>query len=128
MRSSSRVLTTVSIAIATITVGAQSSRAPAQSSMRNERGFATQLQLALRTGDRQTVARLVRYPARVSVLQRPYPIYVRDRDALDQMYDLVFTPTRVAPLWKVASPLRANLDPSTHCFWLKALCRSLMVA
>jgi hypothetical protein len=26
------------------------------------------------------------------VLQRPYPIYVKDRDALEQMYDMVFTP------------------------------------
>jgi hypothetical protein len=84
--------TAATIAIATMTVGAQSSRRPGQSSMRNERGFATELQRALRTGDRQTVTSLVRYPARVSVFQRPYPIYVRDRDALEQMYDMVFTP------------------------------------
>ncbi|HEY9466406.1 MAG TPA: hypothetical protein VIR54_25090, partial [Vicinamibacterales bacterium] len=45
-----------------------------------------------RTGDRQVVASLVRYPARVSVRQRPFPIYVKDRDALEQMYDMVFTP------------------------------------
>jgi hypothetical protein len=60
--------------------------------MRSERVFATELQRALRTGDRQTVTSLVRYPARVSVFQRPRPIYVKDRDALEQMYDLVFTP------------------------------------
>ena len=60
--------------------------------MSNERAFATELQRALRTGDRQTVATLVRYPARVSVAQRPFPIYVKDRAALEQMYDLVFTP------------------------------------
>jgi hypothetical protein len=60
--------------------------------MRNERAFATELQRALRTGDRQAVTRLVRYPARVSVVQKPRLIYVKDRDALEQMYDMVFTP------------------------------------
>jgi hypothetical protein len=60
--------------------------------MRSERGFATELQRAFRTGDRQAVAGLVRYPARVSVPQRPFPIYVKDRAALEQMYDMVFTP------------------------------------
>jgi len=84
--------TAATITIATMTVGAQSPRRPAQSSLRSERAFATELQRALRTGDRQVVASLVRFPARVSVLQRPYPIYVKDRDALDQMYDMVFTP------------------------------------
>jgi hypothetical protein len=60
--------------------------------MQNERVFATELQRALRTGDRQAVTSLVRYPARVSVFQRPRPIYVKDRNALEQMYDMVFTP------------------------------------
>jgi len=81
-----------SIAIATTTVGAQALRRPAQSSMQNERAFAAELQRAFRSGDRQAVASLVRYPARVSVRQRPFPIYVKDRDALEQMYDMVFTP------------------------------------
>jgi hypothetical protein len=84
--------TAATITIATMTVGAQPPRRPAQSSMRTERAFATELQRALRTGDRQAVTRLVRYPARVSVLQRPHPIYIKDRDALEQMYDMVFTP------------------------------------
>jgi hypothetical protein len=84
--------TTATIAIATITLGAQPPRRPAQSSLRNERAFASQLQRAFRMNDRQAVASLVRYPARVSVRQRPYPIYVKDRDALEQMYDMVFTP------------------------------------
>ena len=79
------------ITIATVTVGAQSPR-PAQSSMPSERAFAAELQRAFRTGDRQAVANLVRFPARVSVRQRPFPIYVKDRDALEQMYDMVFTP------------------------------------
>jgi len=83
--------TTATITIATLTVSAQSPR-PAQSSMQNERAFATELQRAFRAGDRQAVASLVRYPARVSVRQRPFPIYVKDRDALEQMYDMVFTP------------------------------------
>ena len=84
--------TTATITIATLTVAAQSPRRPAQSSMRNERAFATELQRAFRTGDRQAVASLVRYPARVSVIQRPRQVYVKDRDALEQMYDMVFTP------------------------------------
>src|SRR5215211_5753243 len=84
--------TAATITIATLTAGAQPSPRPTQSSLRSERAFATGLQRAFRTGDRQTVASLVRYPARVSVLQRPYPIYVKDRDALEQMFDMVFTP------------------------------------
>jgi len=84
--------TAATITIATMTVGAQPARRPAQSSLRSERAFATELQRALRTGDRQAVTRLVRYPARVSVLQRPHPIYIKDRDALELMYDMVFTP------------------------------------
>ena len=83
------VFTAAAIAIATLTVGAQSPRPP---SLRGERAFATELQRAFRTGDRQAVASLVRYPARVAVRQRPYPIYVKDRDALDEMFDMVFTP------------------------------------
>ena len=84
--------TAATITVAILTVGAQTPRPPAQSSMRNERAFATELQRAFRTGDRQAVASLVRYPARVSVLQRPFPIYIKDRNALEQMYDMVFTP------------------------------------
>ena len=84
--------TAASIMIAAMTLAAQAPRRPAQSSMRNERAFATELQRAFRSGDRQAVASLIRYPARASVLQRPYPIYIKDRDALDQMYDMVFTP------------------------------------
>jgi hypothetical protein len=84
--------TAATITIATMSVGAQSPRRPAQPSMRSEREFANELQRALRAGDRQTVTSLVRYPARVSVLQRPHPIYVTDRDALEHMYDMVFTP------------------------------------
>jgi hypothetical protein len=84
--------TAAAITLATLTVGAQSPPRPAQSSMRNERAFATELQRAFRTGDRQAVMNLVRYPARVSVFQKPRPIYVKDRDALEQMYDMVFTP------------------------------------
>jgi len=84
--------TAATITMATLTVGAQSPPRPNQSSLRDERAFATELQRAFRTGDRQAVASLVRYPARVSVRQRPYPIYVKDRSALEQMYDMVFTP------------------------------------
>jgi hypothetical protein len=80
------------IILATMTVGAQSAPRAAQPGLRNERAFATELQRALREGDRQAVTKLVRYPARVSVLQRPHPIYIKDRDALEQMYDMVFTP------------------------------------
>jgi hypothetical protein len=84
--------TAAAITIATMTLAAQAPRRPAQSSMRSERAFATELQRAFRTGDRQAVASLVRFPARVSVRQRPFPIYVKDRQALDEMFDMVFTP------------------------------------
>jgi hypothetical protein len=97
--------------IATMTVGAQSPRRPAQPSMRLEREFATELQRALRTGDRQAVTSLVRYPARVSVLQRPYPIYVRDRDALEQMYDMVFTPHLRCAVVDSREPIAGKSQP-----------------
>ena len=109
--------TAATIAIATMTVGAQSPRRPAQSSMRNERGFATELQRALRTGDRQAVASLVRYPARVSVLQRPYPIYIKDRAALEQMYDMVFTPHLRCAVVDSREPVAGQPRP-THALLL----------
>jgi hypothetical protein len=84
--------TAATLTIATLTVEAQPQPRPAGSSLRNERAFATELQRAFRTGDRQAVASLVRYPARVAVRQRPFPIYIKDRDALEQMFDMVFTP------------------------------------
>ena len=96
---------------ATITVGAQSPRGPAQSSLRSERAFATELQRALRTGDRQAVTRLVRYPARVSVYQKPRPIYVKDRDALEQMYDLVFTPNLRCAVVDSREPVAGTPQP-----------------
>jgi hypothetical protein len=63
-----------------------------RSAFRQELTFAAQLQDAVRVQDRQAVAELVRYPARVSVHLRPFPIYVEHRAALLQMYDVVFTP------------------------------------
>jgi hypothetical protein len=84
--------TAATLTIAMSAAHAQPARGRAQSSLRNERAFAAELQRAFRTGDRQAVARLVRLPARVSVAQRPFPIYIKDRDALEQMYDMVFTP------------------------------------
>jgi hypothetical protein len=84
--------TAVILTIATVAVAVQSPSRPVQSSLRSERAFATELQRALRNGDRQAVMTMVRYPARVSVAQRPHPIYIKDRDALEQMYDMVFTP------------------------------------
>ena len=83
---------TTAAALVTLTADAQPSRRSVQSSLRDERGFATELQRALRMGDRDAVAGVVRYPARVSVRQRPFPIYVKDRAALADMYDMVFTP------------------------------------
>jgi hypothetical protein len=61
-------------------------------SLRDERRFAARLQHAFRIDDRAAVADLLRYPARVLVARRPFPIYVNDREALSEMYDLVFTP------------------------------------
>ena len=63
-----------------------------RSAMRQERAFAARLQDAVRAQDRAAVADLLRYPARVSVRLRPFPIYVENRAALLQMYDMVFTP------------------------------------
>jgi hypothetical protein len=63
-----------------------------RSALRQERAFAARLQDAVRAQDRAAVAELLRYPARVSVHLRPFPIYVEDRAALLQMYDMVFTP------------------------------------
>jgi hypothetical protein len=80
------------VTLVTLTADAQPSRRSVQSSLRDERGFATELQRALRMGDRDAVAGLLRYPARVSVKQRPYPIFVKDRASLVEMYDMVFTP------------------------------------
>jgi hypothetical protein len=99
------------ITIATLMVRAQPPRRPAQSSMRNERAFAAELQHALRTGDRQAVASLVRYPARVSVLQRPFPIYVKDRDALEQMFDMVFTPHLRCAVVDSREPVAGEAQP-----------------
>ena len=83
---------TTAAALVTLTADAQPSRRSVQSSLRDERAFATELQRALRMGDRDAVAGVLRYPARVSVRQRPFPIYVKDRAALADMYDMVFTP------------------------------------
>jgi hypothetical protein len=108
--------TAVTIVIATMTVGAQPRR-PAQPSMRNERRFAAELQRALRTGDRQAVMSLVRYPARVSVFQKPRPIYVKDREALEQMYDLVFTPNLRCAVVDSREPVAGKPQP-THSLLL----------
>src|SRR5262245_52808261 len=104
---------TVSIAtaIATWTLEAQPAHRPAQSSLRTERAFASELQRAFRSGDRQTVARLIRFPARVSVAQRPFPIYVKDRDALEQMYDMVFTPHLRCAVVDSREPVVAKPQP-----------------
>ena len=103
--------TAVTIAIATMTGVAQAPRRSSQSNMASERGFATELQRAFRTDDRQTVASLVRYPARVSVLQRPRPIYVKDREALEQMYDMLFTPNLRCAVVDSREPVSGQPQP-----------------
>jgi hypothetical protein len=85
--------------------------------MRNERAFAAELQRAFRTGDRQAVATLVRYPARVSVFQRPFPIYIKDRDALEKMYDMVFTPHLRCAVVESREPVAGQPQP-THALLL----------
>jgi hypothetical protein len=80
------------VTLVTLTADAQPPRRSVQPSLQDERAFATELQRALRMGDRHAVTGLLRYPARVSVKQRPYPIFVKDRASLVEMYDLVFTP------------------------------------
>ena len=111
------ITTAIAAAIATVTPGAQSATRPAQSSLRNERAFATELQRAFRTADRKTVATLVRFPARVSVKQRPFPIYVKDRDALEQMFDLVFTPNLRCAIVDSREPVAGTPRP-THALLL----------
>ena len=103
--------TTATITIATVTASAQAPSRPNQSSLRNERAFASELQRAFRTGDRQAVASLVRYPARVSVRQRPFPIYVKDHDALEQMYDMVFTPHLRCAIVESREPVAGQPQP-----------------
>jgi hypothetical protein len=103
--------TAATFAIAALTAGAQSARRPAQTSLRGERAFATELQRAFRNGDRQTVASLVRYPARVSVRQRPFPIYVKDRGALGQMFDMVFTPHMRCAIVASREPVAGEARP-----------------
>jgi hypothetical protein len=110
LRTTLTAWTAATIALAALTAGAQSPPRPSQSTMRNERGFATELQRALRAGDRQTVTSLVRYPARVSVAQKR-PIYVKDRDALEQMYDLVFTPHLRCALVDSREPVPGKPQP-----------------
>jgi hypothetical protein len=77
----------IALAVVAVVAGAA-----AQPAMRQERAFAARLQDAVRTQDRAAVADLLRYPARVSVHLRPQLVYVEDRAALLQMYDMVFTP------------------------------------
>ncbi len=60
--------------------------------LQDERAFAAELKRSLRADDRQAVADLLRYPARVFVQHKPYPIFVKDRGSLAEMYDMVFTP------------------------------------
>jgi len=103
--------TVATITIATIVLGAQSPGRPGQSSLRRERAAAGGIQRAFRTGDRQAVASLVRYPTRVSVRQRPYPIYIRDRDALERMYDLVFTPQLRCAIVDSREPVAGTSQP-----------------
>ena len=88
-----RTLLFVFAAVVAAGAAAQRSTAPrAPAAFRQERLFATQLQDAVRAQNRDAVAQLLRYPARVSVHLRPFPLYVEDRAALLQMYDMVFTP------------------------------------
>jgi hypothetical protein len=109
--------TAATIFMASMTIDAQPARRPAQSSMRNERAFATELQRAFRTNDRQTVMSLVRYPARVSVRQRPFPVYIKDRNALEQMYDMVFTPHLRCAVVESREPIAGTPQP-THTLLL----------
>jgi hypothetical protein len=75
-----------------ILVSALPATGAAAQSLRQERAFATQLQDAVRTQNREAVAGLIRYPARVTVHLRPQTVYLKDRPALIEMFDLVFTP------------------------------------
>ena len=88
-----RALLLVFAAAVAVDAAAQRGAAPRPpAAFRQERAFATQLQDAVRAQNREAVAQLFRYPARVSVHLRPFPLYVEDRAALLRMYDMVFTP------------------------------------
>lgn len=87
-----RALLLVFAVVVAADAAAQRGAGPRPSAFRQERAFAVQLQDALRSQHREAVALLLRYPARVSVHLRPFPLYVEDRAALLQMYDMVFTP------------------------------------
>jgi hypothetical protein len=99
------------VTLVALTADAQPSRRSVQSSLRDERGFATELQRAVRMGDRDAVAGLLRYPARVSVKQRPYPIFVKDRASLVDMYDLVFTPHLRCAIVESREPAQGEARP-----------------
>jgi hypothetical protein len=47
----------------------------------------------------------------VSVFQRPRPVYVKDRDALEQMYDLVFTPHLRCAVVESREPVAGKAQP-----------------
>ena len=74
------------------TGASQVRRSGRSSSLQDERAFAAELKRSLRADDRQSVADLLRYPARVFVQHKPYPVFVKDRGSLAEMYDMVFTP------------------------------------
>ena len=99
------------VTLATLAADAQPPRRSVQPSLRDERAFATELQRALRMGDRDAVAGLLRYPARVSVKLRPYPIFVKDRASLLEMYDLVFTPHLRCALVESREPAAGEARP-----------------
>jgi hypothetical protein len=86
-------------------------RSAQSSSLRDEREFAADVQRAMRTNDRDVVADLIRYPARVSVRLRPYPIYVKDRAALMEMYDMVFTPHLRCAIVESREPANGTPQP-----------------
>jgi hypothetical protein len=96
----------------------------------NERAFRNRdCSARCEPGDRQAVASLVRYPARVSVLQRPFPIYIKDRSALEQMYDMVFTPHLRCAVVDSREPVRGEAPTQAqHCSWLAACVPLLGVA
>jgi hypothetical protein len=100
------------LTLVTVTAAAQPPRRAAQSSsLRDERGFAAELQRAMRMGDRDAVADVIRFPARVSVLRRPHPVFVKDREALMEMYDIVFTPHLRCAIVESREPANGKPQP-----------------
>jgi hypothetical protein len=102
----------VAAALATGGAEMQDARRPSRSpELREERAFALRLQQAVRAFDRAAIADLFSYPARISVYRRPFPVFVKDRAALVEVFDLVFTPQLRCAIAESREPMIEAVPP-----------------